>query len=189
MDPGCWEASRHPLEDVGVGVTPAGPAKLIAREVGERLLDLGEIAPPDPLPTAITDAATLGDALGGHDVGTMLVGGEAPAFATVALGAGADANLLQRVRLGPGRGDEAAGALVGGEDLVRVELEETEAPEDVGWFGGGGVLHLRYSCVDQEMLLLVRVPGSFHLPRGRFAFAPLLYNICTIYARTVHNIL
>ncbi len=158
-DPVCWEASEHQLEDVGVGVAPAGPAQQIAREVGKRLLDLGEIPPPGASPAAVTNGGAPGDAPGGHDVRAMLVRGEAAALAAVALGPGADADLVQPVRLGAGGNDVAAGALVGIEDLAGVELVNTESAEDVGGFGGGGVRGLRYSCVDQEMLLLVRAPG------------------------------
>jgi hypothetical protein len=67
----------------------------------------------------------------------MAVRGEAPALAAVALGTGADADLVG-TDAGAGGDDVAPGAPVAVEDLAGVELEEAEAAEDVGRFGGGG---------------------------------------------------
>ncbi len=112
----CWHGrTTRRLEDVGVGAAPAGPAQQIAREVGEALLDLGEIPPPGPPPAAIADGGASGDAPGGHDVRAMLVRSEAPALAAVALRAGANADQVQVAGLGAGGDDVATAALVAGE--------------------------------------------------------------------------
>ncbi len=129
------------LENVGVGVAPAGGAEKIALKVRERLLDLGEIPAPGANPAPVADRATLGDARGGHDVRAMLVRSEAPALAAVALGPGPDTDLVQPVRLGAGGDEVLTAALVGVEDLVRAELVQTEAAKDVS--GGGWVRWLR----------------------------------------------
>ncbi len=160
------------LENVGVGVAPAGGAQQIALEERKALHDLGEIPAPGANPAPVADRAPLGDARSAHDVTAMAVRGEAPALAAVALRAGPDADLVHPVHLGAGGDDVAAAALVAGEDLVGVELEEAQAPQDVG-FGGGWVLHLRYTLVDQERLLLVRAPASVQpLPESFCVYAP-----------------
>ncbi len=153
---GAWSGHRGLVFAVLAG---APTAKGIALEEAQAIgADLEEIPAPDPLAAPVAHGAPLGDATGGHDVRAMAVRGEAPALATVALGTGADADLVG-TDAGAGGDDVAAGALVAVEDLVAVELEEAEAAQDVGWFGGGGARGLRYSCVDQESLLLVRAPG------------------------------
>ncbi len=164
--------SGHRLEDVGVGAVSAGRAEKIALEVRQRLLDLGEILPPDALPAAVAHAAPLGNAGSGHDVRAMLVRSEAPALAAVA--ANTDAHFVQSVRLGAGGDDVAAAALVGVEDLVCAKLVNAEAAQDVGGsrFGGGGVLHLRYSGVDHG--------GSFPVVRAPGVLAALAGAICVM---------
>jgi hypothetical protein len=148
--PSLLKASRHTLREAAVGAQ-APTAETVTDEPGEGVVilgDLDELAVPSALPARVADAAPLGDAPGGHDVTTMAVRGEAPALAAVALRTGANTDLVQPVCLGAGGDDEPAAAPVGLEDLVGMKLEEAEAAEDVGRFGGGWVLHLRYSCVD-----------------------------------------
>ncbi len=126
----------------------APTAETVTDEPRKRVVvldDLDELAVPSALAAPVAHAALLGDALGGYQMAAMMVGGPASALAAVALRAGADANLVQRVRGGAGGDDVATAALVAGEDLAGAKLEEAEAAEDVGGFGGGGVLHLGYS--------------------------------------------
>jgi hypothetical protein len=114
---------------VGAG---AGATQIVAREERQVIVpDLEETPTPGALPAAVAHAAALGDALGGHEVRAMLVGGEAPALAPVALGADAGADLVPPVGGGPGRDEPAPAALVGGEDLVAAKLDDAEAAEDV----------------------------------------------------------
>jgi hypothetical protein len=148
--PSLWSWAITLEFAVGAG---AGATKKVTNEPRKAFVvfgDLNEIAPPRTNPAPVTDRATTGDATGGHDVRAMLVGGEAPALAAVALGTGADADLVQAVRRGAGGDEVLAAALVAGEDLAGVELEESEAAQDVGGFGDGWVRHLRYTGVDQE---------------------------------------
>ncbi len=162
--------SRSRLGGAAVGVE-APTAETVPDEPGEGLVvlgDLDELAVPPALPAPIADRTTLGDALGSDDVRAMLVRSEAPALAAVA--ADADADLIQAVRLCAGGDDVATAAPVGGEDLVGVELEEAEAAQDVGGFRGGGVLHLRYTGLDQELTPLGPGSGSVATLAGAIFF-------------------
>jgi hypothetical protein len=124
------------LEDAVTAGT--GAAQLVALEEREVVVaDLEEVPAPGALPAPVAHAAALAHALGGHDVRAMLVGAEAPALAPVALGVHAHANLVQPVRIGPGRDEPAPAALVGAEDIVAAKLGDTEAAEDV--LGGVGL--------------------------------------------------
>ncbi len=122
----------------------APTAETVTDEPGEGVVVLGdfdELAVPSALPARVADGALLGDARSGHDVTAMAVRSEASALTFVALGPGADADLVQTAGRGAGGDDVAAAALVGVEDLVGVELVNAEAAEDVG--GGGWVRWLR----------------------------------------------
>ncbi len=120
----------------------ARAAEFVALEEREVVVpNLEEVPAPGALPAGVAHAAALADALGGHEVRAMPVRGESPALAPVALGAEADAGLVQGVRLGPGRDEPTPAALVGGEDLVAAKLGDAEAAEDVlgsSLAGGGG---------------------------------------------------
>ena len=117
-------------------------AEFVAREERQVIVpDLEKTPTPGALPAAVAHAAALADALGGHDVRAMLVRDEAPALAPVALGAHAHADLVQPVRLRPGRDEPTPAALVGAEDIAAAKLEDAEAAEDVlgdDVLGGGG---------------------------------------------------
>ena len=135
--------SGHRLGNAAVGAD-ARTAETIAGEPGKAavvLRDFDQIVRPTPRAAVVAERRGFGGPAGSDEVAAMLVRGEPPALAAVALGAGADADLVHPVRLGAGGDDVAAGALVGVEDLVGVELVEAEAAEDVS--GGGWVLHLR----------------------------------------------
>jgi hypothetical protein len=173
----------HRLEDVGVGAVSAGRAEKIALEVRERLLDLGEIPPPGTSPAPVAHGRAPGDALGGDDVRAMLVRREAPALAAVALGTGPRPDLVHVAGVGAGGDEPTAAALVAGEDVVGVELVQTEAAEDVGGFGGGGVLHLRYTGVDHGgSFPVVRAPGwTLTYTRGAIPFDTRIISLMTQY--------
>jgi len=66
-------------------------------------------------------------------------------LALTRLAADADPNLVMPIGGGAGRDEPLTAALVAGEDLVAVELEEAQAAKDVGrfWFGSGLVRWLR----------------------------------------------
>ncbi len=103
--------------------------------------DLEEVPAPGALPAPVAHAAAPANPLGGHEVRAMLVRGEAPALAPVALGADAHADLVQPVRLRPGRDEPTPAALVGAKDIAAAKLEDAEAAEDVlgdDVLGGGG---------------------------------------------------
>jgi hypothetical protein len=121
----------------------------VAREPGEQLvvfLNLGKLRPPATLSASVTHGALPRSASCGLDVRAMLVRGEPPALARLA--ANASANLVDLGGLGTGRDEPLTAALVAGEDLVAVKLEQAEPAKDVSglWFGGDwwcGTLYTR----------------------------------------------
>ena len=76
---------------------------------------------------------------------TMAVTMVASALAAVTLRAYADADLVYLGRLGAGWDEPTSAALVAGENLVAVKLEQAESAKDVRWlwFGSGLVRWVR----------------------------------------------
>ncbi len=145
--------SDHRLGDAAVGVE-APAAETVTDEPGKAIVVLGdflELAVPSALPARVTDRALPGDATGGHDVRAMAVRSEAPA-ALAAVAANTDADLVKPVRLGAGGNEVFTAALVGGEDLVSVKLENAEPAEDVSGsrFGVGRVRGCARLLVDHR---------------------------------------
>ena len=96
-------------------------------------MNLGEISPPAPLPAAIADRAAPGNALSRYVVSAMPMGCESLALATIPLRTrGAHANLVGLAGLAAARNQPTPAALVAGENLVGVELEESEPAKVVG---------------------------------------------------------
>jgi hypothetical protein len=101
-------------------------------------LNLGKLRPPAASSAAVADGALLAGYGGANDVTAVAV-----VFVTDALaGRGAsdaDANLVDLGGLGTGRDEPTTAALVAGEELVAVELEEPTPAKGVTRlrFGGG----------------------------------------------------
>lgn len=106
---------------------------------------------------------------------------KAPALTAATLRANTDANLVKATALGAGRDEPASAALVVGQDLVAVELEETEPAKDVGWFRfpSGLVRWVRYShCVN--LLCRLAGPRGVGSPPGPFLYlTPVLSQLGT----------
>ncbi|PLS84140.1 MAG: hypothetical protein CYG60_19520, partial [Actinobacteria bacterium] len=97
----------------------------------------------------------------------MLMALVALALAPVPLGAGPRPDLVHVAGVGAGGDEPTAAALVGVEDLVRVELEQAQAAKDVSGFGGGWARVALYSgAVHRVHSLWAVPPGSLDPPAG-----------------------
>ncbi len=95
-------------------------------------MDLVQLRPPTPGAAAVAYGATPGDTLGGHVVGAVTVVLVAGALATATLGAAADANLVGDAGGSTARDEPTPAALVAAENVLGVQLEETEPSKMVG---------------------------------------------------------
>ena len=127
---------------------PAIVAQTVSRKPREEavlFLNLGNLRPPAAFSAAIADSRPAADDGGADEVRAVLVVVVARAFAAATLGTGADANLVEPVGNGSGRDEPTTPALVAGEELVAVELEEPTPAKGVTRlrFGSGWMRVLR----------------------------------------------
>ncbi len=143
------------------------------------LVDLDEATVPRPLSAAITHGGESGGAMSSYKVAAMIVVQEAHALTPVALGAGADTDLVELAGLGAGRDEVTTAALVAGEDLVAVKLKEPQAAKGVGWsgFGGGFVPWMGYSGLGHwGPLPLVQASGCVRTAGAASYLTPTVYH-------------
>ncbi len=107
---------------VVTGATTAEKITFVEREV--IVADLDQGPPPNALPASVANCRLASNVPSSGDVRAMLVVLEAHALTARPLRAAADADLVQLAGIGARGDDVATAALVAGEYLVAVKLEE-----------------------------------------------------------------
>ncbi len=117
----------------GLGAAGADHVTGIPSEQIVVLVNLLKVLPPAPDAAAIADSGAPGDSLGGYVVRAVTMMLVADALATIPLRTyGAYANFVELVRLATGGDEPPSGALVASENVLGVELVESEPSKDVG---------------------------------------------------------
>ena len=92
-------------------------------------------------------------------------------LALTGLAADTNPNLVMPIGLGAARDKPTTAALVGLEDIVAVNLEETQSAKYVSWFGGGWWRWLRYAlCVHMTSKSVWAGPRGAGDSCGAFSF-------------------